>query len=152
MSWYERRITKELKKRDAKLYVHKNYKGVLQVMRESYAHHPYLLDDCVVYALVPTPHFIFALTDNWTASGKACEWGVEPVLKRLTEIDTWNDHSFVNKDLEKHNKKVDESKAREVNNKIESAVYESHRVFKKTFADINTANMAKIDKRRKKGA
>lgn len=150
-SFTENRLTKIVKRYDAKLYVEKNYKGIYQVLRQSYQHHPYYCDGAVIYGLVKAPHFIMALTHNWTASGEPCDWGIDPILKRLADIDVWSEKSFVNQGLEKHNKKVDESQRRDINNKIEDAVYESHATFKKTFADTNTANMAKIDKRKKKG-
>lgn len=152
MSRVEHRLTKEVRKHDPKLFVKKNHLGVMQVMRESYQQHPYYVDGSVIYALISAPHFIMGLTHNWTANGNPCEWGIEPIMRRLQEIDGWNDNSFVNSKLEDHNEKADLSAKREMNNKLEAAAYESHSTFKKTFADINTANMNKIDNRRKKGA
>lgn len=151
-SWQEIRLTRAVKQHDPKLFVEKNYKGIMQVLRESYSHKAYYVDGYVLSALVPAPHFIMALTDNWTASGNPCEWGIEPIMRRLQSIDSWNDLSFVNKDMENHNQKIDESEKREINRKIEDSVRESHSTFKRVFADVNTANMAKIDNRKKKGA
>lgn len=151
-SWQEIRLTGAVKRHDPKLFVKKGYRGVTLVLREHFVHHAYDVDGQTIFCLEPAPHYIMALTDTWSASGIPCEWGVEPILERLKMIDGWNKQSFVNQEMEKVNEKADQSKQRETFNKIEDAAYESHSVFKKTFADINTASMKKIDKRKIKGA
>lgn len=151
MSWAELRINKEIKKHDPKLFVKQDHRGVRSIFREAYQHHSYYFEGCSIKALIPAPHFIMALTHNWTFNGEPCEWGLEPIMRRLYEIDGWNDSSFVNSEMEKQNEKVDLASKRDMNNKLEAAAYDSYSTFKKTFADINTANMNKLDKRRKKG-
>ncbi len=56
------------------------------------------------------PHFVFALTDNWTVSGVPVEWGIEVVIQRLKAIDLWNNGTTL-EDLEKqHEEKAERGK------------------------------------------
>lgn len=152
MSWIETRLTGVVKRHDPKLFVQRNFKGVLQVLRENYVLHPYEVDDRVIHCLSPAHYYVMALTDTWGANGNPVEWGVEPILQRLKMIDCWSSQSFVSDEMEKQNDKADRSKERDLMNRTEAAAYEMHSSFKKTFSDVNTANMNKIDLRRKKGA
>ena len=145
-SWQETRLTGAVKRHDEKLFVKKDDFGRMSVWRESYALRPYEISGSVIQCLEPAPHYIMSLTENWTMNAKPCEWGVEPILERLKSIDAWNRDSFVNSEMEENNRRVDESKQRSINNKIEDATYEAYGTFKKVFADINTANINKIKK------
>ena len=151
-SWQETRLTGVVKRHDPKLFVNKDDFGRMNVWRESYELRPYFVNNATVYCLESAPHYIMSLTHDWQMTGKPCEWGVDPLLNRLRAMDTWSATSFVNAEMEDVNAKIDQSKQRDMNNKLEAAAYESHAVFKKTFSDVNVASMNKIDKRRKKGA
>lgn len=93
--------------------------------------------------------FVWSLTDNWSTDGRPVEWGIEPLLARLA------DHDLHRRDLAKeyiqNYKKADESKLRNANNNIESFLYDFRSQFKKTFSDVNTSTLKKIDKRRENG-
>lgn len=151
-SWQETRLTGAVKRHDPKLFVKKDSYGRMVVWRESYELRPYEVDGTVIHCMESAPHFIMAFTHNWLMTGSPCEWGVDPLLERLKAIDSWSKQSFVNAEMEETNQRVDASQKRDMDNKLEAAAYESHATFKKTFSDINTANMKKIDKRRIKGA
>lgn len=150
-SWQETRLTGTVQRHDEKLFVKKDDFGRMVVWREGFDLITYNVDGSIIHCLSPSPRFIMALTENWSLSGEPCEWGVEPLLERLKAIDSWNLQSFVNAEMEGLNERSDESRRRSMNNKLEAAAYESYGVFKKTFADINTANMNKIEKRKLKG-
>lgn len=93
------------------------------------------------------PYYVFSLTDNWTLTGKPVEWGSEPILARLKAMDLWNSGVGLEEVLE-HNEQVDLSRERARKNNIESFLYEFRSQFSKTFSDVNTANMKKIDRRK----
>lgn len=150
MDWHERRINQEIKRIDRDLFVGRDPNGTLQILRKGYTTKAYQVDGCTIYALEPMPRYIMSLTEDWTNRTKPVEWGLEPIVRRLQEIDSWNANSLTNNML-KINEKVDQSKERDKMSKLEDAVRESHHVYKKTFSDINTSTMdRKNDPRRKK--
>lgn len=151
MGWREYKIDSFIKRYDPKLFVQKNKDGVLQILREKYALKPYEIDDITIHCLEPSHEYIMSLTDNWGYSGKPIDWGLEPIWQKLSAIDGWKPNSFINQDFENENRKVDEEKSRSFKNKTEDFVKDFHGTFKKTFADVNTASMAKLDKRKLKG-
>lgn len=147
-SWTEKRLTDVVRRHDEKLFVQKNYQGVLQVLRENFVLHAYDVNGKVIHALAPAPHYVMALTDTWAPNGRPVDWGVEPLLERLKFIDGWSKQSFVNSEMALQNEKSDQSKKRDFANKTEAFAYEFRDSFKKTFSDINTASMEKIERRK----
>lgn len=93
--------------------------------------------------------YVCSLTHNWNAHGEPVDWGIEPLKARIKAIDLCADggHKFWEEILKGYDD-LEASKERDRKNTIESNLYEMHSVFKKGLGDINTANMAKIDKRR----
>lgn len=142
------RLTRALKKHDRELYVAKGIEGKLCLFRNSTRWESYELDSNVTLTVArPAPFLIFALTDNFKPSGREVEWGVLPILRRLDA------HDLHKRDLvEEQEKQYEEKKRAEeraVQNENEAFLKELRPQFKKVFADVNTSNMAKIDRRRK---
>jgi hypothetical protein len=146
----ENRITKEIKLLDHKLFCEKDRLGVFHVMREGFRHESYEFGEDVIRFLIPDPKHIVSLTHNWSISGEPVEWGLEPLIKKLREIDGWNEDAPVNH-LREGMERDHESKARDRQNEAESFLKDFRKQFAKTFDDVNTSNMEKIDKRRKHG-
>jgi hypothetical protein len=94
------------------------------------------------------PHFIFALTEDWTHKTRPREWGIEVVLNRLKAIDLWKNETVVDR-LMKEREKHEESERREVSNSIESFLKEFRGQFAKATNHINTSCLDKTDARRK---
>ena len=92
---------------------------------------------------VTPPHYLFSLTDNWRANGMPRDWGLEVILNRLKAHDLWRDDTFVERWIAQH-EKDEESKERDRRNSIEAFFYDFRSQFKKTFSDVNTANMKKL--------
>jgi hypothetical protein len=88
------------------------------------------------------PHFIFSLTDNWTAQGRPVDWGVEPVISRLRAMDLWNSGVTAD-DVLKQNEMVEEGKSRDLRNNIESFLLDFRRQFAKATDGINTSTLDK---------
>jgi hypothetical protein len=88
-----------------------------------------------------------SLTRDWTANTENVDWGVEPIIQRLKDIDTWHSESVVNQ-LEKMHKLADESKERALQNKVEDFAHEWRPTFKKAFSDVNVSTMSKKELRK----
>lgn len=153
----EAHFTRIVKKHDIKLFCRENPQmGCIQVLREAYRAERVdfsevtgIEGDTLAYP-VSSPYYIMSLTDNWNATGSPAHWGELPLLKRLRDIDGWERDSLANT-WEEKNKKQDEKEHKDFCNKTEDFAYEFRDQFKKTFADVNTSSMEKIDKRRIKG-
>jgi hypothetical protein len=142
------RITREVQTYDRELYCDKNMEGMLCIYRKGRRYESYQLEDGSVLTYArPSPHFVFALSDTWRATGKPVEWGVVPILNRLKALDLWN-RDLVG-ELEAAYDKDEESNARKRRNDTESFLLDFRSQFKKTFNDTRVANMdMKKDKRR----
>lgn len=89
------------------------------------------------------PHFIFSLTDTWTASGKPVDWGVEPVIARLRALDLWNSGIGVEHFIEQSEKEKEEE-LRNFRNNTESFLLDFRRQFAKATDGINTSTLEKL--------
>ncbi len=89
------------------------------------------------------PHFLFALTDDWTAKGTPVPWGIEPLLNRIKAMDLWRDDTFVERWIKNHEKEV-ESQDRARRNSIESFLYDFRRQFARATNDVNTSTLEKV--------
>ena len=125
--------------------------------RELYAScekHP-LRDDKVMYVLRRNrvrphePHFIFALTQDWSPKGRPVEWGIEVVMNRIKAMDLWKDETIVDRVI-RDGEKIEESEKREARNTIESFLKDFRREFAKGTNHINTSLLNKYDKRRER--
>ena len=96
-------------------------------------------------------HMVFALTDNWNATGKPREWGLEVIAARLRAVDLWKDHTIVDR-IEKDLKDTDESNERTLKNNIESFLKDFRRQFARATNDVNTSSLSKADPRARFGA
>ena len=145
----ETRITSEIKRQDAKLYCKRNTEGKLCIFRDGHSWESHSLEDgSSLKVLRPTPYFVCALTHNWKLQGIAVDWGIEPVLARLRAMDLWERDlvSEIIRNEEKHELAMD----RQRKNATEDFLLEFRNDFKKTFKDVNTSSMEKIDPRRKR--
>lgn len=93
------------------------------------------------------PHFVFALTDNWSVSGRPVEWGLEVVIQRLKAIDLWNNGETF-EDLEKQYEKKAEQGQKNLKNDIESFLGEFRHQFARATDGINTGTMDKKTSRK----
>lgn len=94
------------------------------------------------------PHFIFALTEDWTHRSTPREWGIEVVLNRIKAMDLWKSETVVDR-LMKDAEAREESEKRATRNNIESFLYDFRSEFAKGTNHINTSSLAKTDARRK---
>jgi hypothetical protein len=143
------RISSEIKKYDKSLYCAELPNGKPAVFRKTIRHEVHTLDEETKETLVvykDSPHLVFPLTHNWSSHGDIVEWGMEPILARLRAMDIWQNENIV-EDLIKTQEKAEQTKARDRRNNTESFLYEFRDKFKKDWSNINTASLAKKDRR-----
>lgn len=119
----------ELKAHDRDLYAERMGNGVIHVYRKH------------ADSLGPT-QFVFALTDDWKATGRPVEWGIVPLITKLKACDlTSNPMLFENliADYEKH----DAAKESDRKNSFEAMAYDLAHGFKKDFRYTNTSSLDK---------
>ena len=131
MNWWLLQLNKGIKRYDRDLFVKESHTGKAQVFRKQGFNKQYVM----------------SLTQDWSANGIPVKWGLLPVIQRLKEIDVWNNEKLF-EDMEREHEKDRESKARDRQNQNEDFARELRDSFKKTFNDVNTANLEKIDRRR----
>ena len=90
-----------------------------------------------------SPNLIFSCTHDWTPKGKIVEHGIDVVLNRLKAHDLWRDDTFIENWIKTHEKNR-EGEDRDLNNSIESFLYDFRSQFSKTMDGINTSNLEKI--------
>lgn len=145
----EKTISDYVKRYDEKLFCKKNAEGKLCIFREGYYYDTFSLNDQdILRVLRLTPHFVFALTDNWKKTGRSVDWGKDKIWERLRKIDLWEVDivSQLEKQEEKHIEDLDRTRR----NMTEDFLYEFRDDFKETFKDVNISNFdMKKDPRRK---
>ena len=144
-----KRINDIVKNHDSKLYC-KRIDGKLCVLRKAWKWEPYEVSGEVINFLRPSDFFIFAITKDWRFQSDECEWGLLPIQQRLKEIDLWNRDlasEIITQEVE-----FSENKAKQMRSETEDFMKEFRRPFARAFNDVNTANMAKKDLRKFKGA
>lgn len=140
MDWSLKRLTSELKTHDPQLYAIKTSSGMKQVWRraEKWSAADALEGDDLTGSS-PT-QFILALTADWTLRSTPCEWGIEPVMQKILEMDSWRDDSTLSKiRQERERKKEDRERIRR--NERRAQALDLRRDFAKATNDINTASL-----------
>ncbi len=97
----------------------------------------------------PVPEPIMFLTTNWKINGTPVDWGTEPVMGRIREMDLWNrDHILDEVVAERETLK--NNKARSFSNEVKARAADMRKDFAEAVSDINTSGMNMSDHRRKK--
>lgn len=145
-----RRINQELRFFDRKLYAEKSAHGVVKILRKGTHWESFEFEGNTLLYSRPNPHYVLSLTHNWSLEGQPVEWGIEPLLGRLREIDSHN-HDVLARIYEE-NEKRERLRKRAQSNELKAIAYDSRREFAKAVNDINTSTLEKVDSRRKKDA
>jgi hypothetical protein len=97
--------TKALQRHDRDLFAGRTKDGALCVFRKVKRFKPVCVSEGFsLLNLTEDKEFIFALTDNWTLSGKPVEWGIDRVLDRIRQHDSWANERFF-EELDRENEK-----------------------------------------------
>lgn len=124
-----RRYNREIRSYDRDLYAERMGNGKIHVYRKH------------ADSLGPT-QFVFAITDDWRATGRPVEWGLDPLITKLKACDlTRNPRLFENLMADYEADYEQKEKARR--NSFEAMAYELAPAFKKDFRYTNTASLDK---------
>lgn len=140
-----KRVSKEIQAYDRQLVCVKTNER-FHIKRRSKTYDLFNLNGMTLLVSRPFEHHIMSLTVDWQIDSTPTEWGIEPILARLRAMDLWS-HK-VGDELLIAYEKEDESKERSFKNNVESFLKDFRRQFGRTFNDVNTSTLAKIDKRR----
>lgn len=149
MSWRVARLTQEVRNHDSSLFALKSPKGVVQVWRRANRWDAaYLMDETSDHS--QPMQFILALTDNWKADGNPIECGIEPVLSKLRQMDSWRQGSQLD-EMRKRREREKEDQERQKRNETRAIAADLRKDFAKATNDINTSSLDMSDARRKYG-
>jgi hypothetical protein len=143
-----REITNAVKAHDRSLYCDRDKAGKLCIYRTSHRFETFWIDSNTSLCVArPAPFLIFTLTHNWSPQGIPVDWGTIPILERLKAHDLRQRDIVA--EMEKDYDKQKASLARDSRNQAEAFAEEMRPRFKKAFADVNTSNMSKIERKQK---
>lgn len=121
---------------DRDLYAFRMPNGIINVMRQGKriddSMLPYDLEN--LDGLKPNPQYLFSLTHNWNLTGNSVEWGIEPILIKLQEMDSWG-HEISLSDMQRRREAVEADKKRQHMNEFRAAASEVRRPFAKLTND-----------------
>ena len=142
-------ITRIAQEHDRDLFAIRGRSGAIMIMRKARRAELVFSDNGhKMFNIKDAKQFVFALTDNWTASGTPRHWGGEVVLRRLKAHDSQQNEKILEK-LEAEEKSVEEGRKKDLRNKTENWLAEKHSTFKKAFGDVLTHSMDKTEIRRR---
>lgn len=145
-----RALNRELKFFDQKLYAVKTEQGLVQIYRKGIRWESFDTGFGVLFYSRSDPHYILSLTDDWSLHGEPVDWGIEPLLARLREIDEHNQDVLGR--IHEENRKKEELRKRAYSNERKAMAYDLRRDFARAVNDVNTSTLEKVDLRRKKDA
>lgn len=124
------RLTEVVRTYDRALYVVKSGE-MLQLWRREYP----VDKNGIPTSSRPEEHFILALTHDWTLKGKPVDWGIEPLMNRIKDMDAWRDDTYYEKIMEDRELQS-KLKKRRFKNNLKALAYDSRRDIAKASDDI----------------
>lgn len=142
-------LNKHLKGHDRYLYAIRTGNDMVQVYRQSTRWDSYEVDGKTLTVSRPNPQFIIALTADWTLRSKPVEWGIEPLMWKLKEMDSWRDDRQLEKIRRERETRAELTKRAE-RNETRAIAADLRRDFARETNDVNTSTLERVDNRRKK--
>jgi len=103
----------------------------------------------VVYAYSkPVDQFIMSFTEDWQEGSKPVDWGVEPLLERIQEIDSWRDDTGYQRFCERRERN-ERIKKQTLRNELRARAADMRVDFAKATNDLNLSSVDMLDPRRK---
>jgi hypothetical protein len=144
-------LTQHLKGHDKDLYAEQSLNGLVTVQRRSVHWQSVAWEKGVLHYSRPISQFVLALTDTWQLQGNPVDWGIEPVLSRIKELDAYRDDSMLDQ-MRKERERTEELKQKSFRSEIRARAYDLRKEFAQATNEINTSTLAKVDRRRTKDA
>ena len=133
-------LTQHLRAYDSKLYAQREQNGAIHVYREGSRIETFEHNGETYLYLKVQPMFVLALTDNWNIKGRPVDWGIDPLINRIQEIDAWNKGLTIDEMIQGYDKRT-ENIAKDRRNQNEAWLYDNRSIFKKSFNEVNTSNL-----------
>ncbi len=141
--------TRALKRYDSDLYAGRTKDGLPCVFRKHKCFEFVCeFEDSKLFNLMDNRQFVFALTDNWTTSGKPRDWGIDFVLEKIKSVDALANQRFF-EEMDAHNERIEESKKRDLKNEMEAFWSHERRRFAKATDGILTHSLSKDEPRKR---
>ena len=147
MDWSVKRLNDELKKHDPLLYALKTNSGMRQVWRKAEKKDAAYAGFTEETETSSPCQFILALTEDWKLTGHAVEWGIEPVMQKILEMDSWRDDSTLSQ-IRKERERQKDIREQSRRNDLKARALDMRRDFARATNDINTSTLEKVDFRR----
>lgn len=143
-----RRVTEVVKRMDRNLFAIRAGNGMIQIHRnaEKYSAADFLVAPT---SLTPFPQLVLCLTHDWKIAGKPVEWGLDPLISKLSSMDSWRDDSIY-EELTKDRDRIEKIQKQSNKNELEALACDIRKDFAKETNDINTSTLEKVDFRRRK--
>ncbi len=140
-------LTEHLRRYESKLFAQRDDETkVIHVMREgTITMGPLHYGEMKFYYTKSAAHFIMCLTDNWTLSGSPRDWGIDLVINRLQEIDSWN-RAKMFEEMREGREKTTKAQEKDRINKHEAWLRDNKNIFKRAFNDINVSSINSKEK------
>lgn len=141
-------ITSHLKRYDSDLFADRNNDGFINIMRNHKVYDHFKYQDKNLFVSAIRPQFVTVLTSDWTHNTDPVEWGIEPLLHKIKQMDQWTKKENALEEIRRHNEQVDKNKERALRNEVRARAADLRRDFALATSDINTSTVEKIDHRR----
>lgn len=82
-------LNKRVREYDRDLFLRRDGGGTIHLYRKKPIVFWYKWEGERLGAVVVKEQYIMSLTDNWYHEGTPVDWGTEPLLRRIREIDGW---------------------------------------------------------------
>jgi hypothetical protein len=144
-----RSYTHVLRRYDRDLYAGRNMHGLPCVFRRSKRFVPVFESEAGrLSTLIDDIQFVFAITDNWMASGKPRDWGIDDILHKIQSIDALANQKLFD-EMDEANERIDQVKRKDLRNEMEGFWSYERRRFAKTFDDVLTHSMSHDEPRKR---
>lgn len=149
MKYYLHSYTKALKRYDKDLFADVSKDGIPCVFRKVKRFVPVCVsEDFKFLTLIDDKQYIFAITDNWAATGTPRFWGIDDVVWKVQSIDSWENQRLF-EELDEQNDKADERKRRHMRNEMEAFWADNRREFVKATDDILIHSLSKDEPKKR---
>lgn len=146
MDWRVSRLTQELRKYDRTLKAVRTNSGMVQVWREAEHWSAAELIDGESTNSKPM-QFITALTDTWKLDGNPIDLGIEPLMRKIQSMDSWNKEGILD-GMRKRREAEDEDRKRQRANENKAIAADMRTEFAAAVNDINTSSLDMTGNRR----
>lgn len=144
----ERYLTRVVKSYSPDLFVKQTMGGILNLMRRASRMDTFEWNGVVYAYSKPVDQFIMSFTEDWQEGSKPVDWGVEPLLERIQEIDSWRDDTGYQRFCERRERN-ERIKKQTLRNELRARAADMRVDFAKATNDLNLSSVDMLDPRRK---